>query len=215
MGISSWAALHFGAPPRLFSECLATGAIDDLSGIEDQGQSSEPQHHQQHHYADDRGHDIDNAPAFLALNTDHGEQEARQCKDYLASELLANIPSDEILEELFRDPTWPQRKTVTHLGLKILKLRLEGFDTAQIAERLHMTHYTIFVPCNGCGSARLRFNKSPPDNAACSNEWYQIIWSRIRGLADGPEKNPRWGREDWSCCPVFARGSLLSLNAMI
>lgn len=33
-----------------------------------------PQHHQ--HHADDRGHDVDNTPAFLALHAEHREQEA-------------------------------------------------------------------------------------------------------------------------------------------
>ena len=60
-------------------------------------------------------------------------------KKILFSELLANIPSDEVLTELLPDPYRPQRALTTHSGLEVLKLRLEGLDTAQTAERLHMT----------------------------------------------------------------------------
>lgn len=57
------------------------------------------------------------------------------------SELLADVPSDDVLAELFADPSCPQRPTVTHLGLEALKLRLEGAETAHIAEKLHTTYY--------------------------------------------------------------------------
>jgi len=57
-------------------------------------------------------------------------------KKILFSELLANIPSDEVLTELLPDPYRPQRALTTHSGLEVLKLRLEGLDTAQTAERL-------------------------------------------------------------------------------
>ena len=57
------------------------------------------------------------------------------------SELLADVPSDEVLAELFADPSCPQRPTVTHLGLEALKLRLEGAETAHIAEKLNITYY--------------------------------------------------------------------------
>ena len=57
------------------------------------------------------------------------------------SELLADVPSDEVLAELFVDPSCPQRPTITHLGLEALKLRLEGLETAQIAEKLNITYY--------------------------------------------------------------------------
>ena len=60
-------------------------------------------------------------------------------KKILFSELLANIPSDEVLTELLPDPYRPQRALTTHSGLEVLKLRLEGLNTAQTAERLHMT----------------------------------------------------------------------------
>ena len=60
-------------------------------------------------------------------------------KKILFSELLANIPSDEVLTELLPDPYRPQRALTMHSGLEVLKLRLEGLNTAQTAERLHMT----------------------------------------------------------------------------
>ena len=60
-------------------------------------------------------------------------------KKILFSELLADIPSDEVLAELFPDPYRPQKALATHSGLEVLKLSLEGLNTAQTAERLHMT----------------------------------------------------------------------------
>lgn len=58
----------------------------------------------------------------------------------LFSEILANIPaSDESLAELFPDPYNPPKASVTRLGLEVLKLRLEGLDSAQTAEKLHIS----------------------------------------------------------------------------
>lgn len=64
-------------------------------------------------------------------------------KKILFSELFANIPSDEVLAELLPDPYRPQKALATHSGLEVLKLRLEGLDTNQTAERLHMTHSQV------------------------------------------------------------------------
>ena len=55
-----------------------------LQEVENQGKGDNPQHHQHQRHADYCGHDIDGAPAFLALYTDHGEQKARQYKDNIA-----------------------------------------------------------------------------------------------------------------------------------
>ena len=55
-----------------------------LQDVENQGKGDNPQHHQHQCHADDRGHDVDGAPAFLAFYTDHREQEARQRKDDVA-----------------------------------------------------------------------------------------------------------------------------------
>lgn len=60
-------------------------------------------------------------------------------KTVLFSEILANIPSDEALADLFPDPYNPPKAFVTRLGLEVLKLRLEGLDSAQTAEKLHIT----------------------------------------------------------------------------
>ena len=55
-----------------------------LQEVENQGKGNNPQHHQHQRNADYCGHDVDGAPAFLALYADHGEQEARQRKDDVA-----------------------------------------------------------------------------------------------------------------------------------
>lgn len=57
----------------------------------------------------------------------------------LFSELLDNIPSDEVLAELFSFPDDSSRYNITHFGLEILKLRLKGYVQSQIIEELQTT----------------------------------------------------------------------------
>ena len=52
------------------------------------------------------------------------------------SELLRDIPSDEILANLFFDPEHPENNGVSQFGLEMLKLRLEGYKLSEIADRL-------------------------------------------------------------------------------
>ena len=52
------------------------------------------------------------------------------------SELLRDIPSDEILANLFFDPEHPENNGVSQFGLEVLKLRLEGYKLSEIADRL-------------------------------------------------------------------------------
>lgn len=66
-------------------------------------------------------------------------QEAAPQKTVLISTILADIPSDEKLAELFPDPYQPGKSSVSRFGLEILKLRLEGLDSAQTAEKLHIS----------------------------------------------------------------------------
>lgn len=54
----------------------------------------------------------------------------------LFSELLTDIPSDDVLLELFPNTFSPNKPLVTHRGLEVLKLRLEGLRQSEIAERL-------------------------------------------------------------------------------
>ncbi|MBS6217601.1 MAG: hypothetical protein KH704_11845 [Clostridiales bacterium] len=57
----------------------------------------------------------------------------------LFSEILERIPSDEVLLKLFPDPHSQEKSSVTHFGLGVLKLRLQGLKLAQIAEMLQTT----------------------------------------------------------------------------
>ena len=52
------------------------------------------------------------------------------------SELLRDIPSDEILAKLFFNPEHPENNGVSQFGLEVLKLRLEGYKLSEIADRL-------------------------------------------------------------------------------
>lgn len=54
------------------------------------------------------------------------------------SELLLDIPTDEVLAELF--PYNPKSQPyLSHIGLKLLKLRLDGSKCEEIADMLHLT----------------------------------------------------------------------------
>lgn len=57
----------------------------------------------------------------------------------LFSELLNEIPSDEVLSELFPNPHNPDQPLATHSQLQVLKLRLDGLKQPQIAEALKIT----------------------------------------------------------------------------
>lgn len=52
------------------------------------------------------------------------------------SELLRDIPSDEILAKLFFNPEHPENNGVSQFGLEVLKLRLERYKLSEIADRL-------------------------------------------------------------------------------
>lgn len=58
----------------------------------------------------------------------------------LFSEILERIPSDEVLLKLFPDPYSYGKSSVTHFGLRVLKLRLQGLKLTQIAETLQATN---------------------------------------------------------------------------
>lgn len=55
------------------------------------------------------------------------------------SELLKDIPSDDVLAELFPDPMRWGKSLATHKEMLILKLRVEGLTLRQIAEGLNLT----------------------------------------------------------------------------
>lgn len=57
----------------------------------------------------------------------------------LFSELLKDIPPNWVLCELFSLPDSQHRSMVSHRGMEILKLRLEGLNQSQIAEKLNLT----------------------------------------------------------------------------
>ena len=57
----------------------------------------------------------------------------------LFSEILERIPSDEVLLKLFPDPYSYGKSSITHFGLRVLKLRLQGLKLTQIAETLQTT----------------------------------------------------------------------------
>lgn len=55
------------------------------------------------------------------------------------SDILKDIPEDSVLRELLPNPNGSGKKFITHRGMKVLKLRLDGFRQPEIAERLNMT----------------------------------------------------------------------------
>lgn len=55
------------------------------------------------------------------------------------SELLKDIPPDGVLRELFALPDSWYRPLVSHRGMEVLKLRLEGLTQSQIAEKMNLT----------------------------------------------------------------------------
>lgn len=57
----------------------------------------------------------------------------------LFSEILEHIPSDEVLAHLFPDPYSEGQPAITHFGLEVLELRLQGLKQVQIAEKLQTT----------------------------------------------------------------------------
>ena len=57
----------------------------------------------------------------------------------LFSEILKHIPSDEVLAHLFPDPYSQGQPAITHFGLEVLELRLQGLKQVQIAEKLQTT----------------------------------------------------------------------------
>ena len=52
------------------------------------------------------------------------------------SDLLRNIPSDDILSKLFFNPKHPVNNGISKFGLEVLNLRLEGFKLSEIADKL-------------------------------------------------------------------------------
>lgn len=70
-------------------------------------------------------------------------QEKSNAEKIPVSALLADIPSDQSLDQLLLElfpSNRPQTALVTRSQLEILKLCLEGLDAAQIAEQLHITY---------------------------------------------------------------------------
>lgn len=66
--------------------------------------------------------------------------EKKECGNtILFSELLKDIPSDDVLAELLPAPLMPGKPFITKRGLEVLKLRLEGLRQPEIAERLGLT----------------------------------------------------------------------------
>ena len=57
----------------------------------------------------------------------------------LFSELLAEIPSDDVLRVLFPPQKRTSKQLVTKRGMEVLKLHLNGFRQPEIAERLGLT----------------------------------------------------------------------------
>lgn len=55
------------------------------------------------------------------------------------SDILKDIPEDSVLRELLPNPNGADKKFITQRGMKVLKLRLDGFRQPEIAERLNMT----------------------------------------------------------------------------
>ena len=56
----------------------------------------------------------------------------------LFSDLLAEIPDDDVLRKLMPNPYSPDKRYITHRGMKVLKLRLDGLRQPEIAEQLNM-----------------------------------------------------------------------------
>ena len=56
----------------------------------------------------------------------------------LFSDLLAEIPDDDVLRKLMPNPYSPDKRFITHRGMKVLKLRLDGLRQPEIAEQLNM-----------------------------------------------------------------------------
>lgn len=57
----------------------------------------------------------------------------------LFSEILENIPPDDVLAELFPDLNNFDRSRANHREMQILKLRLDGLTQPQIAEKMNLT----------------------------------------------------------------------------
>lgn len=88
-------------------------------------------------------------------------QEATAKKTILFSEILADIPSGKKLVELFPDPCQPGKSSVTRLGLEILKLRLEGLDADQTAEKLNISYSRV---CHWSSMTVRMLTRKRPDN---------------------------------------------------
>lgn len=71
----------------------------------------------------------------------------------LFSELLEEIPPDDVLLELFPNPITPKSQLVNHRGLEVLKLRLDGLKQPDIAGKLNLTQgqvaYSSKMAING------------------------------------------------------------------
>ena len=61
----------------------------------------------------------------------------------LFSELLTQIPPDDVLVELLPDPYSPRKPLVTRRGLEVLKLRLDGLRLPEIEERLGLSRTAL------------------------------------------------------------------------
>lgn len=55
------------------------------------------------------------------------------------SKILEELPSDDILRELFPFNDYSDEQYVTHLGLQIIRLRINGFRQKEIADELNIT----------------------------------------------------------------------------
>ena len=88
-------------------------------------------------------------------------QKGEAKKTILISEIFQDIPPDEKLRELIPNPNYPKRSLVTQQGLEVLKLRLEGLNVAETAEKLHMTHGQVN---HWAQSTVRRLSRYLPDN---------------------------------------------------
>ncbi len=76
------------------------------------------------------------------------------------SELLSEIPSDDVLLELFPDPQRPHKLLVNHRQLEVLKLRLNGLRLPEISEQLGFTpSQTAYASAM---AAKSLFRRIPP-----------------------------------------------------
>lgn len=57
----------------------------------------------------------------------------------LFSEILEKIPTDDDLPKLFPNDYNPEISSISHFGLEVLKLRLEGLNQLEITEKLQTT----------------------------------------------------------------------------